>query len=83
MVELLSSGSGSNISTVNTTHIPYNLYNTPLDASLRYLYPYSHSMFLPNGSAIFAQALEPLQLLPLKTSQAHHTLCEIIPTTGV
>lgn len=41
------------------------------------------SMFLPNGSAIFAQALEPLRFLPLKTSRAHHTLCEIIPTTGV
>ena len=33
----------SAISTVNTTHMPYNLYNTPLDASLRYLYPYSHT----------------------------------------
>ena len=31
------------ISTVNTTYIPYNLYNTPLDTSLRYLYPYSHN----------------------------------------
>ena len=41
------------------------------------------TMFLPNGSAIFAQALEPLRFLPLKTSRAHHTLCEIIPTTGV
>ena len=33
---------GVAISTLNTTHIPYYLYNTPLDASLHYLYLLSH-----------------------------------------
>ena len=52
------------ISTVNTTHIPYNLYNTLLDASLRYLYPHSHKRSIVSLESLYKKTQEQDQIAP-------------------